>query len=106
MDQKCLYIPYPKWQCVAILLIYELYTHITGIFALFLLFSQIDFLIIRATADLIVNFFSTLWFLSHKRYDKAKYDAMTKVDDAGDPTAHEGTELLQKGGDDDCRDSA
>lgn len=46
-DHKTKYIPYPKWQCVSILLAYEVYTHIMSIFSMYLLFSQIDFLLIR-----------------------------------------------------------
>jgi len=95
-DHKNHAIPYPKWQCVVIVLIYELYTHVAGVFGLFLLFSQIDFLLIRAVADMIVNFWSTIWFLSNKRLDPVKYNASMRMQSDGVELSNEEVQLLEK----------
>jgi hypothetical protein len=46
-DHKCKYIPYSRTSCISIIVLYDLYTHVMNIFGIYLLFSQIDFLIIR-----------------------------------------------------------
>ena len=44
-----------------------------SIFSIGLLMSQIDFLLIRLLADLIVNSFTTFNFLKNKEYNKRLY---------------------------------
>jgi hypothetical protein len=46
-----------------------------SIFSIGLLMSQIDFLLIRLLADLIVNSFTTFKFLKNKEYNKRLYYA-------------------------------
>lgn len=81
---------------MTIVLIYELYTHVAGVFSLFLLFSQIDFLLIRAVADMIVNFWSTIWFLSNKRVDPVKYNATMRMQGDETKLSNEEVQLLEK----------
>ena len=74
-DHKARFIPYPNSQCMVICLMHDIYTHIMSIFGMYLLFSQVDFLIIRALADLLVTFISTRWFLQGKIYNVRGYEA-------------------------------
>ena len=46
-DHKCKYIPYSRSTCISIVAAFDVYTHVMSIFGIYLLFSQIDFLIIR-----------------------------------------------------------
>ena len=44
-----------------------------SVFGIFLIFSQVDFLMVRACADLFVNGYTTTNFLKTKIYDPEKY---------------------------------
>ena len=44
-----------------------------GSISLLMFFCQVDFLIVRMIADLIVNYYSTLRFLRHKTVDRDAY---------------------------------
>jgi hypothetical protein len=72
-DHKAKYLPYSKSTCMTIILLYDLYTHVMSIFGIYLLFSQIDFLIIRCIADMIITVITTRWFMQHKITDKEQY---------------------------------
>jgi len=96
-DHKCQYIPYTKITCVSIIMLYDVYTHVMSIFGIYLLFSQIDFLIIRLVADMIVTLLTTFWFLQHKIVDNERYLAEVQhvpVGEAVDPQEAEKTSLL------------
>lgn len=72
-DHKNVYIPYSKRTCLVIVQSFCLYVHIMSIFSIFLIFAQVDFLIVRALADLMVTSFSTNVFVQRKIFDKEKY---------------------------------
>lgn len=55
--------------CLAITQVHTAYCHIMGVFGIFLLFSQIDFLLVRMFADLLVNHYTTMKFMDGKRVD-------------------------------------
>lgn len=91
-DHKCRFIPYTKTTCMSIILLYDVYTHVMSIFGIYLLFSQIDFLIIRCVADMLVTILTTIWFLQHKTIDPVQY--MAEVQhvlpvDVHDPNSYE-----------------
>ena len=72
-DHKTKYLPYPKMTCLAIVQLFTLYTHVMGVFGIFLFFSQVDFLLIRLAADLIVSHYVTIRFMEPKRVDPVMY---------------------------------
>lgn len=49
---------------------YDVYVHVMSIFGLYLMFSQIDFLMIRMVADCIVTMFTTWEWMKNKKVDK------------------------------------
>ena len=65
-DHKTRYIPYPPWMCILIIQVFTIYAVIMSVIGLFVALSQIDFMIIRLTADLFINHVTTLWFLRGK----------------------------------------
>lgn len=74
MDHKSKYLPYSKMTCIYISNFYCTYGHIMSVFSVFLFFSQIDFLIIRTIADLIVTTITTAWWMQSKTVDGYMYD--------------------------------
>lgn len=73
-DHKTRYIPYSKLTCWSITQIWSLYCCIMSIFSIYLLMSQIDFLLIRAFADTLVNSYTTYRFLQYKKHNQHKYN--------------------------------
>lgn len=73
-DHKTKYLPYKKFTCYTISQLWGVYCGIMSIFAINLLTSQIDFLLIRMLADLITNTFTTYKFMRHKIVDRNKYN--------------------------------
>lgn len=74
-DHKTRYLPYSKSMCLWISQAETLYGCIMGIFGIFLFFSQIDFLLIRALAELSVNHYTTNMFMEPKEVDRGGYEA-------------------------------
>lgn len=74
-DHKCKTLPYSKLVCLIISQMECIYSHIMGIFSIFLFFSQIDFLLIRTAADLLVDGYSTIRFMKHKTVNPNMYSA-------------------------------
>jgi hypothetical protein len=72
-DHKTRYIPFTKTTCLVIIQVWTTYAVIMGTIGLFVALTQIDFLIIRLVADLIVNFITTAYFLNDKIYDVQLY---------------------------------
>lgn len=72
-DHKSRYIPYSPMVCWFITQCWAIYCCTMGIFSIYLLMSQVDFLIIRATADAIVNTYTTFKFLKGKKTNIQKY---------------------------------
>jgi hypothetical protein len=66
-DHKCVNLPYTKFTCLFISQILIVYEHIMSIFGIFLLFSQIDFMILRMCADILVNQYSMNRFMMGKK---------------------------------------
>jgi hypothetical protein len=76
-DQKCTKLPYSKLTCLAISQLFTVYEHVMSVFGIFLMFSQIDFMLLRMAADLIVNQYSMTRFMLHK--DVTDLDVHTRA---------------------------
>ena len=72
-DHKTKYIPYSKWMCLVITQVWSLYCNIMSVFAIFLAMSQVDFVIIRTLADLMVNSYTTTKFIRNKTHCPERY---------------------------------
>ena len=72
-DHKNMYLPYSKWTCVCIVQTFSMYAIIMGTIHLFVALSQIDFMLMRMFADLIVNYYTTRRFMQFKHVDPDKY---------------------------------
>ena len=85
-DHKNTYLPYSKWTCVCIVQTFSMYAIIMGTIHLFVALSQIDFMLMRMFADLIVNYYTTSRFMQFKHVDSEKYashiDMMKDYNDA------------------------
>jgi hypothetical protein len=72
-DHKNKFLPYSKQCCWGISQMFCVYVHVMSVFSIFIFFSQVDFLIIRCLADVIVSGYSTYMFIKGKVYDRDKY---------------------------------
>ena len=73
-DQKTRYLPYSKATCYVIMQLYSIYGAFMSVFSVGLLMSQLDFLLIRLSADLLVNSYTTFKFLRGKEVNLRKYE--------------------------------
>jgi len=104
-DHKTRYIPYTKTTCLIIIQVWTTYAVIMGTIGLFVALTQIDFLVIRLVADLIINFVTTTYFLHDKVFDVDLYRQWERDQGAVRTHAYEdelGEILVQ----DDCGASA
>lgn len=72
-DHKAKYLPYRKFTCYTICQLWAVYCSVMSIFAISLMTSQIDFLIVRMFADLMTNTFTMYKFMRNKQVDRHKY---------------------------------
>lgn len=77
-DHKTKYIPYPPCVCIVIIQLFTIYAVIMSVIGLFVALSQVDFMLIRLAADLIVNHVTTLYFVHGKIVDAARYREWTE----------------------------
>ena len=82
-DQKTKYLPYSKITCYIIIQMWSIYCGLMSIFSVGLLMSQVDFLLIRLAADLMVNSFTSFKFLHGKEVNRRGYyvESHIKFDD-------------------------
>lgn len=73
-DHKTTYIPYSKFTCLVIIQVFTIYAVIMSVMGMFVALTQVDFMLIRISADMLVNHYTTEWFLRKKIVDKEKYD--------------------------------
>lgn len=73
-DHKSKFIPYPKYVCLAISQLWSIYCNLMSVFGMFLAMTQIDFVLIRILADLLVNTYTNLKFMRFKEYSPSKYN--------------------------------
>lgn len=91
-DHKTKYIPYSKCVCLIITQLWSFYCNIMSVFAIFLAMSQIDFVLIRMSADLMVNAYTTTKFIRHKTYCPTKYRKYWEIDQEMEHMTKAGTE--------------
>ena len=72
-DHKTQYIPYSKTMCLRIIQVFTCYAVIMLVIGLFVALSQVDFMLIRLAADLLVNHFTTFFFLKGKQVNLWRY---------------------------------
>ena len=72
-DHKTHYIPYTKCMCLTITQFWSIYCNIMSVFSIFLAMSQLDFVLIRMLADMMVNAYTTTKFMRSKTYCPIKY---------------------------------
>lgn len=98
-DPKTHYLPYSKFTCWLITQIYSMYVGVMSIFGIYLLLSQLDFMLIRMLADSLVNVYTTYTFMAHKKVNRAKYEAYkrraTAMESDDEDEVDEMTELAQ-----------
>ncbi len=75
-DHMKRYIPYSKAVCLAISQTWSVYCNIMSVFSIFLAMSQIDFVLIRMSADLFVSSYTTTKFMREKTYNPEQYRKM------------------------------
>ena len=73
-DHKTEYIPYSKFTCLCIIQIFTVYAVIMSVIGMFVALTQVDFMLIRILADILVNHYTTFWFLRGKKVDANKYE--------------------------------
>lgn len=72
-DHKTRFIPYSKINCWCIIQVFTFYAVTQSVIGLFVALTQVDFMLIRLLADVIVNHITTFYFLKDKIHDAAKY---------------------------------
>jgi hypothetical protein len=65
-DHKAKYLPYSKTTCLLITQMWAIYCNMMSVFGLFLAMTQVDFVLIRMGADIMVNMYTNLKFMRNK----------------------------------------
>ena len=73
-DHKTQYIPYSKFKCLLMVQCFTIYGVVMSVIGMFVALTQVDFMIIRIVADLVVNSHTTYYFLRKKEVDVEQYD--------------------------------
>jgi hypothetical protein len=80
-DHKNQYLPYSKVTCLCIVQAFSMYAIIMGTIHLFVALSQIDFMMIRMAADLLVNYYTTSRFIEFKQVNAKLYKQYVSRDE-------------------------
>lgn len=72
-DHKTQFIPYSKVTCLIIIQTFTFYGVTQSVIGLFVALTQVDFMLIRLLADVIVNHYTTFYFLKNKTVDRQQY---------------------------------
>ena len=84
-DHKTRYLPYSKYVCLMVTQSWAIYCNIMSVFGMMIALSQIDFVMIRMGADLIVNTYTNLKFMRNKISDPHKYYSADNALEEGTP---------------------
>ena len=90
-DHKTKYIPYHKVTCLLIIQTFTFYGVTQSVIGLFVALTQVDFMLIRLFADVIVNHFTTFWFLQYKIVDNKEYENWQRLQDHRKQNSEGGT---------------
>ena len=74
MDHKTTYIPYSKFTCLMIIQVFTVYGVIMSVIGMFVALTQVDFMLIRILADILINYYTTARFLRGKEVNSVKYE--------------------------------
>jgi len=72
-DHKTKFLPYSKGTCLVISQMWSVYCNVMSVFGLFLAMTQVDFVMIRMAADLMVNCYTNLRFMRNKITCEERY---------------------------------
>lgn len=72
-DVKARYLPYSKATCLMITQLWSAYCCIMSVLGMLISLTQIDFVLVRMVADLLVNYFTMREFMRNKVVDHSKY---------------------------------
>lgn len=72
-DHKTKFLPYTKTTCLFISQLWSIYCNVMSVFGLFLAMTQVDFVMIRMAADLLVNCYTNLRFMRNKVTCEERY---------------------------------
>lgn len=72
-DHKTRFVPYSKFTCLLIIQTFTFYGVTQSVIGLFVALTQVDFMLIRLLADVIVNHYTTYYFLKSKTVDSEQY---------------------------------
>jgi len=95
-DHKTKFIPYSKFQCLLIVQCFTIYGVIMSVIGMFVALTQVDFMLIRIAADLIVNCNTTYYFLRGKEVDPQRYDMWKSCNGNGKKHSCESSSSLHK----------
>lgn len=70
IDHKTKYLPYRKNTLIVISMVCGFFKTTSQTLLMFIMLSQVDFLLIRCLADLVVTYWSTDFFLKDKEFNK------------------------------------
>jgi hypothetical protein len=102
-DHKNLYLPYSKTTCIMIVQVFAVYAIIMNTIGLFVALSQVDFMMIRMAADLMVNYYTCNRFMRYKSVNEELYAQYIRTH-CVDAVHFEGENDLRN--DDSCNSSA
>ena len=88
-DHKTEYIPYSKFTCLLIIQIFTVYAVIMSVIGMFVALTQVDFMLIRIAADIMVNHYTTFWFLRGKKVDFDKYEQWKRGQETSKTQKHD-----------------
>jgi hypothetical protein len=104
-DHKTKFIPYSKFNCLMMVQCFTIYGVIMSVIGMFVALTQVDFMLIRIAADLVVNAHTTYYFLRGKEVDPVRYD-MWKSSAADRSCAGSPREQKMINSSDNCDDSS
>ena len=89
-DHKTKFLPYSKTTCICISQLWSVYCNVMSVFGLFLAMTQVDFVMIRMSADLTVNFYTNMRFMRNKvtcleRYKRDMEAELSKLNPDSEP---------------------
>lgn len=79
-DHKTQFLPYRKATCFFISQAWCFHCNVMALFSVALIMTQIDFLMVRMAADLLVSSFTTFKFMRNKTVDPARYNVWFEED--------------------------
>lgn len=95
-DHKTRYIPYSKVTCIIITQTWTVYCCVMGVFALFVMLSQIDFMLVRIVGDVLVNIYTSYSFMRNKKVDRERYNKWMRKHEDDDDDEEEIMEEFKK----------